>query len=130
MQNDIASLPELLKDCYKNPTGPYLHFVTTEELIKDLKDRRLNPYSEDVKQQYLNLLELSVPIRIHVCSADIVIELTDSLSIDELHPCVPKNETIKFLRFLFVEIAKNLNDASEGLVLLNHPAYKFTHLDD
>jgi len=65
-----------------------------------------------------------------VCSADIVIELTDSVSINKLHPCVPKNELINFLKFPFAEIAKNLNDASKGLVLLNHPAYKFTHLDD
>jgi len=62
MQNDISILPELLKKCYKTPTGPYIHFVTTKELIKDLKERGLNSYSEDVKQQYLNLLELSVPI--------------------------------------------------------------------
>ena len=65
-----------------------------------------------------------------VCSADIVIELTDSVSIDKLHPCVPKNETINFLKFPFAEIAKNLNDASEGLVLLYLLAYKFTCLDN
>ena len=96
MKNDIASLPESLQNYYKILTGPYLHFVTTEKLIKDLKERGLNPYSEEVKQQYLNLLELSVPIQMCVCLADIVIKLTDSLSINKLYPFVPKNETINF----------------------------------
>ena len=71
-----------------------------------------------------------MPICLHVCSADIVVKLTESQSHDELHPCIPKNETINFLKFPFVEIAKNLNDALEGLVFLYHPAYKFTHLDN
>ena len=47
--NDINSLPETLKNCYKSCEGPYLHFVITDKIIHDFKKRGMNPYHEDNK---------------------------------------------------------------------------------
>lgn len=100
-----------------------MHFVTTEELKKDLVERGLDPDSEEIRLQYMNLLVLSTPLKRNGCLADV-------RASDDDYRCLPESPDACFLKFPFTDTASRLNQATKDLVLLNHPLFKFGNSED
>ena len=100
---------------------PYVHFIITEELRKDLAQRGLDPDSEEIKGQYMNLMELSGPLKVNVNSADITSSNRDtSGSTSELY-CLPlKKQYGDFLIIPFNVTAKRLNLTMVGLTFFGN----------
>ena len=132
--NAIAKLPTPILHYYtdssdKSKVTPYVHFITTEELRKDLAQRGLDPDSKEIKGQYMNLMQLTGPLKVNVSSADISPSNRDtSGSSTKLYCLPPKNQIGDFLKFPFNETAKRLNSAMAGLSFFDN--ILFNILDD
>lgn len=100
-----------------NKVTPYIHFITTEELRKDLLTRGLDPDSEEIKAQYKNLLWLSGSLEANISSFDITPTKKDALVHNEELHCVPPNtKWVTFLKFPCNDTATQLNTATTGLL--------------
>ena len=127
VENDPSCLPGSLLECYNeskvdNMKYQFVHFVTTADLIEDLKQRGLDPDDEEVRVQLLNLVKLIGPIQMNICSMDVAIEDVQV----EKQPCIPASLDSSFLKFPFNETAEHLNKASNGLVIFDNPSFQFS----
>ena len=134
--NDAKLLPDAIFDFYQSSTyrvsTPYVHFVTTRELIKDLASRGLDPESEEMKAQYMNLMKLTGPLKDSVSSGDIINSNKDASGAATTHLyCCPANiQDCVFLKFPFNDTARHLNSATTGLVIFDNPWFKFFDIED
>lgn len=126
--NDPKQLPETLQYFYKKSKndstyeGPYVNFVTNEQLRRDAISRQDDPDAPETQQEFLHLYALTGMLKTTRVSSDV--ETVDR----QVQSCLPQGSDTSsiFLRFPFSELKSVLNNATEELLLLDHHWFKFT----
>jgi hypothetical protein len=128
--NDPDQLPGPLKSIYENSSSsktsnPYIHFVTTEDWNREVKQGGNDPNFEEWQKQRLLLIYLNTTLIMKESGIDIGISASKSDDVTMFYSVLPTDSNDFLLRFPFKECTSCINQVTEGLVIMDHPFFKF-----
>ena len=130
-KNEPNQLPETLNRYYSqskedNDAGPYLYFVTNEQLRQDAIHNKEDPDAPETIRQHLHLHVLRGLLKSTGIAEDV------KSSDGQVQKCLPidKDKTGLFLKFPFSELKQELDNAMADLLILDHQWFKFKNAKD
>ena len=107
-------MPNDLQPFVDKTSTPFVHFVTNEAWIAEIKSRNEDPTAEEYQKQRLLLLTIDKPISHPTVPSSVPVAVR----------CLPDNVGQTFLSFPFRDTAKRINEVLHGLVLMNNNFFK------